>query len=95
MNEEWSQHAAIEISHWAQIAAENIRQCAADAAHEQMRPSTLMRPAVSVDGNQWCALYGEDLQRGVAGFGDSPALAMLDFDREWAAKLRAQSTQQP
>lgn len=31
------------------------------------------------DGNQWCALYGEDLQTGIAGFGNTPFLAMIDL----------------
>lgn len=31
------------------------------------------------DGNQWCALYGEDLQAGIAGFGNTPFLAMVDL----------------
>jgi len=50
-------------------------------------PSVLYRPGLSIDGNQWCALYGEDLQNGCAGFGDSPELAMLDFNRNWWKKL--------
>lgn len=33
-------------------------------------PGVMYRPALSVDGNQWCALYGSNLQDGVAGFGD-------------------------
>lgn len=31
------------------------------------------------DGDQWCALYGEDLQVGIAGFGNTPFLAMADL----------------
>lgn len=31
------------------------------------------------DGDQWCALYGEDLQAGIAGFGNTPFLAMEDL----------------
>lgn len=27
--------------------------------------------SISLDGNQWCTLLGEDLQQGVAGFGDT------------------------
>lgn len=57
------------------------------AALEQQRPSVLFRPSIKVDGNQWCALYGENLQDGIAGFGDSPADAMRDFDTNWAKKL--------
>lgn len=53
----------------------------------QMRPSMLLRPRLSIDGNQWCALYGENLQDGVAGFGDSPEAAYADFDKEWRKPL--------
>jgi len=56
-------------------------------ADEQRRPSVIFRPALSIDGNQWCALYGDNLQDGVAGFGNSPSAAMHDFDRNWLAKL--------
>ena len=61
--------------------------CFGETAGEMMRPSVLFRPKIFRDGNQWCALYGEDLQNGVAGFGDSPAEAMHDFDKSWNAKL--------
>lgn len=54
---------------------------------EMVRPSVLMRPTITLDGNAWCALYGEDLQVGVAGFGKSPADAMTDFDTKWAEQL--------
>lgn len=51
------------------------------------RPSAVMRPKVFPDGNQWCALYGENIQDGVCGFGDSPELACWDFDKSWHAKI--------
>ena len=50
-------------------------------------PHVQMRPQISIDGNQWCALYGENLQDGVAGFGDSPYHAMSEFDAAWYKKL--------
>ena len=77
-------------------AIDSVRQeygAAADAqrvaALEGMRPSVLYRPGLSIDGNQWCAMYGENLQDGVTGFGDSPAAAMLDFDANWNQSLAA------
>lgn len=57
-----------------------------DAAMEYTRPSVLMRPKVYPDGDMWCALYGDDLQSGVAGFGKSPSEAMYDFDKNWREK---------
>lgn len=56
-------------------------------SQEWQRPSVLMRPALTLDGSSWCALYGENLQDGVAGFGASPAAACVDFDRAWVASL--------
>ncbi len=38
-----------------------------------------LNPKLSKDGNQWCYLYGDNLQEGVAGFGETPYLAMKDF----------------
>jgi hypothetical protein len=57
------------------------------AAQEQQRPCVVFKPVLSQDGNQWCALLGENLQDGIAGFGDSPADAMWRFDVAWSAKL--------
>ena len=55
--------------------------------YENIRPCVMMKPKISIDGNQWCVLYGDNLQDGVAGFGDSPAKAMTDFDRNWLQVL--------
>lgn len=67
------------IGHAADMARESIRM----AASEYERPSVVFRPSLFPDGNQWCALYGEDLATGVAGFGDTPAAAMWAFDNAW------------
>jgi hypothetical protein len=47
------------------------------------KPSVLFKPKISRDGNMCCALYGENLQEGIAGFGISAAKAMQDFDNNW------------
>lgn len=91
MNDEWSQVAANAVAHAAHMAEENIRMVAASFE----RPSVLFKPVLSVDGSQWCALYGDNLQDGVAGFGASPADAMLDFDRRWGLKLSAAPKPKP
>jgi hypothetical protein len=39
-----------------------------------------LKPVLSKDGDKWCALYGENLQEGVSGFGDTPAAALLAFE---------------
>ena len=35
------------------------------------------------DGNQWCFLYGDDIQCGVAGVGNSVNDAAIDFSKSW------------
>ena len=54
-----------------------------DYSLKMNEPFTLYRPHLYLDGNQWCALYGDNLQEGVAGFGDSPELAVAAFNEEW------------
>ena len=43
----------------------------------------MLKPKFYLDGNQWCVLYGDNLQSGVAGFGDSLHKAILDFNVQW------------
>lgn len=67
--------------------AEITAQAAWDITYAYTRPSAVYRPTLSIDGNQYCALYGADLQSGVAGFGDTPDAAMADFDKNWRTPL--------
>ena len=83
MDEEYQRMAANAIAHEAFCAGQAWQQAA--AAHE--RPCILWKPRLFVDGNQWCALFGDNIQEGVVGFGDSPDAAMWSFDNEWRKKL--------
>jgi len=71
--------------------ADHVIRCAmqdvAVSFAEHARPSAVYRPSIERDGNQWCALYGANLMQGVSGFGDSPELAMADFDANWRQKI--------
>lgn len=69
------------VAQAAYTAVDTIRW----SAEKHGLPSAVYRPAISKDGDQWCALYGANLMEGVAGFGDTPALAMADFDKAWAS----------
>lgn len=57
------------------------------AAYEMQRPSVLFRPRIFIDGTDWCALYGDNLQDGVAGFGATPEAAMTNFDENWRNQI--------
>ena len=63
--------------------AEMTMRAAQDVLAEQQRPSVLYRPRIYTDQGLWCALYGENIQDGVAGFGETPAAACADFDKNW------------
>lgn len=56
---------------------------AQQTATAQRAPHVLLRPNLAKDGNKWSALYGDNIQVGVCGFGDTPAKAMEDFDKNW------------
>ena len=83
LNLEYQSMAANGICHAANMASIAWQS----AASEHTRPSAVFKPALSIDGDQWCALYGSNLQDGVAGFWKSPADAMHAFDAEWEKKL--------
>ena len=65
MNDSDSSMAANAIAHHARQHYENLN-------YELCRPFITMRPKLYIDGDCWCALYGENLQEGICGFGVSP-----------------------
>lgn len=85
LSQEYQGLVAEAICHTTRMAGAVIQEVAGQ--HE--RPSAIYRPSLSIDGDQWCALYGENLQDGMAGFGDSPSKAMADFDSAWTKPLAA------
>ena len=46
-------------------------------------PFGLLKPVMSIDGNQFCFLLGDNLQSGLAGFGDTARLAAIDFNKQF------------
>ena len=73
------------ISHQFDIshAVEMVRNEFVTVAYEMQRPSVIHKPKISLDGNEYCALLGDNLQEGIAGFGESPAKAFTDFDKNF------------
>jgi len=67
------------IGHYFMLAGQEIQS----AASEMQRPSVLFRPRLFLDGNMYCALYGDDLMNGCGGFGETADKAMRDFDLNW------------
>lgn len=48
---------------------------------------SMLKPVLKRDGNQWCVLYGKNLQEGICGFGESPHKAIMDFNMQWYLKV--------
>lgn len=48
--------------------------------------SAVLKPALLKDGDMWCVLYGDNLQVGIAGFGPTPALALIAFETAMCAE---------
>jgi hypothetical protein len=69
------------VCHEAMMAGRTWRE----VAWQYERPSVMFRPKVFIDEGVWCALYGENLQDGVCGYGESPDKAMRAFDNAWLA----------
>lgn len=72
----------LDVSHLKAIATDEVLRI----AYEHTRPSVLFRPTVTLDGDMWCALYGDNLQTGVSAFARSPDEAMRNFDAVWNQK---------
>lgn len=55
---------------------------------QEYQKFALLKPKVSRDGNQWCVLYGDNLQEGIAGFGDTIYLAILDWNKSFVTPIK-------
>ncbi len=84
---EWPEH----LHGFLDEAAHSIR----NATFEQERPFMLLRPRIFQDGDQWCALLGDNLQEGVCAFGDSPSKASYEWDKAWYASIPAKAEPNP
>lgn len=82
LNLDQQQHISSAYQHAAELEA-RAATIAMGVEEERGRPFMMLRPRLYPDGNKWCALYGDNLQEGVAGFGDTPELAAYDFDKSW------------
>ena len=76
LSEVQQMNAVSEIGRQAMFAFQNIEWALT-------RPHVIYNLVPFKDGDKWCCLLGDDLQVGIAGFGDSPAEATKEFDKAW------------
>jgi len=49
---------------------------------------SMLRPSVTMDGKKWCVLYGDNIQDGVCGFGDTINDAISEFNQAFYTPAR-------
>jgi hypothetical protein len=54
---------------------------------EEIKPEPGQR--IFKDGNKWCVLQGDNLQEGIAGFGDTITEALEDFKLKRSSKAES------
>jgi hypothetical protein len=82
--------SAFDISHMKAM----LQQDFSIAAQEMARPCVLFKPTLTIDGDKWCALLGDDLVGGLAAFGKTPYEAMLNFDQAFYKERTPSANQQ-
>jgi len=50
-------------------------------------PSMNYKPKIYLDGDKWCALYRDNIQDSVCGFGKSTEKAKEDFNQNWTRNI--------
>jgi len=58
------------------------------AQTEEFNLVSILKPKIFIDGNQWCVLYGKNIQDGVCGFGSSPQNAINAFNKAFTEELK-------
>lgn len=72
------------------FAAERVANRIEEMVSNMDLPSVRFRPRLNRDGNKWIAVYGDNLQTGVVGVGESPSEAMFHFDKEWDKRITSE-----
>lgn len=67
----------------AAIDRQRASECVLERELFLCRPSVMLKVNLIKDGNMWSALYGDNIQEGVCGWGNTPDEAYADFDRVW------------
>ena len=82
MTEEETRHVE-SCSRQHQAALEHQSRMSYLVEQEELGKFALLKPKLVRDGNQWCVLYGADIRSGIVGFGDTPILAIRDWNKAW------------
>jgi hypothetical protein len=68
------------IDHMVLLHSERMRTANEQAEYNKF---AMLKPKLQRDGDQWCVLFGRNLQEGIAGFGSTPHEAIMDWNSQW------------
>ena len=81
LNEQDSRTLLSHLSHNATLAQEQVHNKLIQDIEYALVAQ--LKPRIFKDGNKWFVLYGENIMTGIYGSGDTPYLAVIDFDKAW------------
>ena len=81
MNDKYLQIESEQRQHNETLRQDNERYNM--SVEHRARLSKIHYCKITKDENQWCCLSGENLQEGIAGFGDTPAEAIWNWSEEF------------
>ena len=81
LNEEMSHMLANSINHYQSI--QHQEQLNLILGQQEMILVKTFSLVPFKDGDMWCVLLGKNLQEGIAGFGETPFKAIIDFNNSF------------
>lgn len=81
----------MEVPGFLQARVAEIIGIESDRAERERLWATVLRARIFPDGNMWCCLYGENVQEGIAGFGNTPEQAMWEFEKAMSQPLKPEA----
>jgi len=85
----------MEIPSYMHGRVNEILNISANAACYRENLAVILKLVPYIDGDKWCVLYGDNLQVGISGFGDSPWAAMSAFHDAMLTKRADSAGEKP
>lgn len=83
LNQNDSSYVAVQAVNEMGFIREHLIESIQIIRNELIRPSVIYKPKLSLDGNQYCFMLGENPMEGCVGYGSTVEEAARDFDKNW------------
>lgn len=74
-----------QLLHYIDALGQSVKNIAVET--EEYNLFSILKPKLFIKENQWCCLYGNDIETGIAGFGESPYASILNWSKQWYKKI--------